>query len=92
MVRGNERPHAGKAAGLEYEFCATRWDLPTAEWAKGANALLVIKLAAVAYLNHTDLLDAVVDFIANPPVADAYSPNTFCASNLEASGRAGIGS
>jgi hypothetical protein len=42
--------------------------------------------------DHDDLLKAVVDFIANPPVTDADSSNTFCAFNLEASGRARIGS
>lgn len=92
MARGNEPARGGKAAGLEYESSATRWDLLTAEWAKGTNALLLIKLAAVPNPDHHDLLEAVVDFIANPPVADAYSPDTFCASNFEAFGRAGIGS
>jgi hypothetical protein len=66
--------------------------LLTAEWARGANILLLIKLAAVSDPDHDDLLEAGVDFIALPPVADSDSPDTFCASNLEASRRAGIGS
>ena len=70
------------SAGLEYESCATRRDLVKSERVKGTNALLLIKLAAVSNPDHDDLLEAVVDCIANPPVTDAYSPNTFCASDF----------
>lgn len=92
IARGNEPPRAGRAARLNGEPCATRWDLAKCERAKGTNALLLIKLAAVSDPDHDDLLEAIVDLIAYPPVADADSPDAFCASNLEASGRAGIGS
>ena len=90
MSCGDEPPRAGKAAPIHRG--ATRWDLLTAAWAKGTNALLLIKFAAVPNPDHDDLLEAVVDFITNRPVADSYSPNTLCASNLETSGGAGIGS
>ena len=73
-------------------FGGTTTIIDFATQSPGANALLLIKLAAVSDPDHDDLLEAIVDLIAYPPVADADSPDAFCASNLEASGRAGIGS
>jgi hypothetical protein len=66
-------------------------DAPT--WlCAGTEYTLVIKLAAVANPDHDDFLEPVVNFIANPPVADTDSPNTFCVPKFNASGRTGIGS